>query len=153
MRRKRRVGVARTVADDDAARKGWRIDVERGEGPRRGVRARGERRRRGEPRRARGDEANARVVVDEEKGHFDDVVLSQKQMRGGWSERLKAQLEVMLYEYIFRDNIVSSARAFPWKISPTFVGGAPRLVPQLLQYSLFHLEPVPDEWKKILAQP
>jgi len=64
MRRKRRVGVARTVADDDAARKGWGIDVERGEGPRRGVRARGERRRRGEPRRARGDEANARVVVD-----------------------------------------------------------------------------------------
>ena len=93
---------------------------------------------------------NARVSPDRHTGSFNERTLRTVADPG---ERLGRQLSMMAFEYLFDTSGGKKPPALAtswkrWKIQSSFIGGLPRLVPQLLQFALFYdgAANIPTAW-------
>ena len=71
--------------------------------------------------------------------------------------RLGRQLSMMVFEYLFdnegRKQAPTKASRWAWDTTLKFVGGYPKLVPQLLRYSILYERPAPAWVLKYLKGP
>ena len=96
------------------------------------------------------------IAFDQLRGSFNYSDLKNTTSPG---KRLSMQMMMMTYEYLFddSDNREPPMRATKWdgwvrkRQGGFFEARNPRLVPQLMTFILFHLAPVPEDWKTILA--
>jgi hypothetical protein len=97
---------------------------------------------------------NARVASEAAAGSFNERTLARISREQGEAQRLQRQLSMMIYEYVFKSTN-SGVRSWRWKTLPSFTGGMPRLVPQLLEFALYHsaTQAVPAAWQPLLQQP
>jgi len=96
------------------------------------------------------------IAFDQERGAFNHPDLEKTT---SLSTRLSMQMMMMAYEYMFddSDHREPPKRVTEWpgwvrkRQGAFFEARNPRLVPQLMTFILFHLAPVPEDWKTILA--